>query len=51
MLEVFTDSALESEALRLAHNVRATGQDSMKQLAKDLLGPRGMRVARRLMGR
>lgn len=51
LLEVFTETSLESKALKMVHGVRSSKSGSMKQKAKELLGPKGIKVAKRIIGR
>ena len=51
LLEVFTDSKLESDALYAAHNVKTSASGAAKQKAKEILGPKGIKIAKRIFGR
>ena len=49
LLEVFTDTALESEALRMAHGVKSSPAGAAKTKVKSLIGAKGMRAVRKLV--
>lgn len=51
LLEVFVDSDDESTALKLVRSVEHTLPGMAKRITKDVLGPRGVEIAKRLVGR
>lgn len=51
VLEAFTDSANESEALRLVSTVKEDAKEVLKDTAKRVLGVRGVTAVKSLLGR
>lgn len=49
LFEIFTDGDEESAALEAIRNLEQTGRSRAKKIAKELLGPEGMQVARRVL--
>lgn len=51
VFEVFTDSTLESEALETIQSLASSPKGKTKELAKKILGPKGISTIKRLMKR
>lgn len=51
LLEVFTDSADESDALRILYELEVDARGAAKQAVKSIFGDRGVSVAKRVLGR
>lgn len=51
LLEVFTDSADESEALRLIRSIETDAKGAAKNAVKSILGNRGIKAAKKILGR
>lgn len=51
LLEVFTDSADESEALRLIRSIETDAKGAAKNAVKSILGDRGIKAAKKILGR
>lgn len=51
LLEVFTDSADESEALRLIRSIETDARGAAKNAVKSILGDKGIRAAKKILGR
>lgn len=49
LLEVFTEDTLEDEALEAMRNLEASVSGSMKQLAKNVLGPKGVQTIKKII--
>lgn len=50
LVEVFVDAADESDALKAIKNIEPTRKGQARQIAKDLLGPNGIKMVKRLLG-
>ena len=48
-LEVFTEDALENEALELMRNLEISMSGSLKQIAKSVLGQKGVQTIRKII--
>ena len=48
IIEVFTDSENESDALKIINTLKQTATSSVKQIAKDMLGNEGVAAVRRM---
>lgn len=51
IFEAFTDSASESDALHIMHNLRSSPESAVKNTVKNLLGEKGIKAAKKLMGK
>ena len=51
ILEVFTEDALENEALEIMRNLETTAAESMKQLAKNILGEKGVKAVKKILNK
>jgi hypothetical protein len=51
LVEAFVDAADESAALKAIRNLNPPRQVKARRLAKEILGPQGIRTAKRLLGR
>ncbi|WP_338667629.1 thiamine pyrophosphate-binding protein [Pseudodesulfovibrio methanolicus] len=51
LLEVFTDSQDESDALKILKNLETTAEGQAKEIAKNLLGDSGVRFVKKLLGK
>lgn len=51
IFEVFTDSDLESEALEIIQNLASTPKGQAKELAKKILGQKGISIAKKLINK
>ena len=51
LLEVFTEDALENEALEIMRNLETTAVGSMKQLAKNILGEKGVQAVKKILNK
>ena len=49
LLEVFTEDTLENEALETMRNLEASVSGSVKQLAKNVLGPKGVQTIKKII--
>ena len=49
LLEVFTDSIDERNALDMIYNLKKSVQVQLKQAAKGILGEKGMQVAKKIL--
>lgn len=49
LLEVFTDSKLESDALKMMHELEASTSGTAKKMAKVLLGDKGVKTLKKLI--
>ena len=51
VLEVFTDSKDESDALKIMHNIEVSSIGTAKKIAKDVLGEKGVEVVKKFLNR
>lgn len=51
LLEVFTEDAMENEALEIMRNLETTAVGSMKQLAKNILGEKGVQAVKKILNK
>lgn len=51
LVEAFTDESDESNALRMVSTVEVDAKGAAKNVVKEILGNRGIRVAKRILGR
>lgn len=51
LLEVFTDSAEESEALRLIRSIEIDAKGAAKNAVKSILGDKGIKAAKKILGK
>lgn len=51
LLEVFTDSKAESDALEILSTLEVSTTDAAKRAVKEMLGDKGVRTVRRILGR
>lgn len=49
VFEIFTDSKDESEAFDIIHNIEASATDSVKKMAKNILGDKGVDVLKKFI--
>lgn len=49
LLEVFTDSAEESEALKIMYNLQTSGAVKAKRAVKNILGEKGVKTIRKML--
>ena len=49
LLEVFTEDTLENEALEIMRNLETSVSGSVKQIAKNVLGPKGVASIKRIL--
>ena len=49
VFEVFTDSQCESDALRIMNNLEVSAVGSAKQLAKNILGEKGVKAVKKIL--
>lgn len=51
LLEVFTDSQNESDAIRMLRSLETNAKGAAKQTAKRILGDKGIKAAKKILGR
>ena len=51
LLEAFTNESDESDALHMVSTVKVDAKGAAKNAVKEILGNRGIRVAKRILGR
>ena len=51
VFEVFTDSQCESDALKLMNNLEVSAVSSAKQLAKNILGEKGIQAVKKILNK
>ena len=51
ILEVFTEDALENEALEIMRNLETTAAGTVKQLAKNILGDKGVQAVKKILNK
>lgn len=51
MFEVFTDSRAESDALKIIYNLSRTPKGMAKNVVRGVLGEKGIKVAKKILGR
>lgn len=51
LLEVFTDSADESDAIKALHSIEADAKSAAKNAVKSILGDKGIKAAKKILGR
>lgn len=48
ILEIFTDTELESEAFNILHNLESTASGSLKKIVKGILGEKGTKMIKKI---
>ena len=51
LLEVFTDSQDESDAIKLLHSIEVDARGAAKSAVKSILGDKGIKAAKKILGR